>query len=99
MTPPADTAAIRDLFARAERRVTLILAVYGATTGFVVAVMISAVIWLRHGAFSPPGAGSLALVALGIIVGIARGRMQHARIAVIVETRAPELSYLLVTAS
>jgi hypothetical protein len=97
--PQADAAAVRDFLAHAHRRVTLVLAIQGAATGFLVAVMINMVIWLRQGAFVPPGPRSLALVALGIVVGIIRSQMRQATIATTVESRAPECRNLLVTAN
>lgn len=99
MTPQGDAEAVRAFLVRAARRTTSILMLHGATTGFAVALAITAIGSISHRALMPPGVASLGLVALGVVAGFGWAQLQRPRIAEIVEGRAPECRNLLVTAS
>lgn len=95
----ADAGQVRDFLARATRRVMLLLMIHGATTGLGLAVIIAITRSIVNGRWTPPGVESLALVVVGLGIGVVRTMTLRKRIATIVESRAPQCKNLLVTAS
>ncbi len=99
MTPQTDVDAVRHFLARAWRRVALLLAIHGATTGVWVALATTGVLLvIQHGAFVPPLYAAVGFAILGVAVGLVRARMLRPRIASIVEGQTDKGRNLLVTA-
>lgn len=99
MPPQADVEAVRKFFARAWRRVALLLAIHGATTGLLIALATTVVLLvIKHGVFVPPIYAALGFIIIGVAVGLVRARMLKPRIASIVEGQTDQGRNLLVTA-
>jgi hypothetical protein len=96
MTSQPDARVVRELLARAHRRLTWAIAARGAAAGFVAALLVGLV------AHRWPAAGLLALVvalaALGAVAALLLARNSRAHVAALLEARVPASRNLIITA-
>lgn len=99
MSARPDASVIREFLARASRRVALLTAIEGAAVGFAIALIAALVGIPKRGDLVPSVVIGLTLAAVGSLIRILYTNAQRARVAELVERKAPHCRNIVVTAA